>query len=232
MKIDGFFYNNEHKDRYLRGCVLLHNKSPVLIERLIDENYVRCEVLEGSWDYHFLGRGERKTVELNLLDEGWEYGTSPTGFVNFTYEERGQVYNYAFSIHRVPSRMWKVGVTYQSITFSSLRGPPSCPLAFSFHNPGFIQLCQDSYPSLEETYDRVNARRNTTTLSYAFSRKWATGKVGDRTLFYYNFMPLPIGHVEKTAEGPVLLLHQDYFYLQQLIESEGYRCELSNKSLG
>jgi hypothetical protein len=215
-----FFYDGDHANRYLTGCVVRYNKEPILIQGA-NADYIRYTRLDGLWDVEFHDRvGPDLTGRVRISNPELDFSTPALGWVNFSFSHRKEEHNYALSICRTPQRMWKVGICLNSLHILRHNDLPPCPTRFRFSNPGFLELCKSKFPTVEEAHDRLGQNRQ----SVAFSRRWAIERHGG---LLFHLKTSAVGTYKKEGREFVFSLSPEYHYLLQSLQNEGVTCQLS-----
>ena len=202
------FYNRDHITSYLTNSLVMHEKYPFFVREIGDS--------ERNGYYQVYGRHTHKLEPTTVLSSKELNCTSPR--LGYVYLQNSKK---TYSVMRMPSRNWKVGLTHRNMfVFSPTGYEQSGRIDYRdlLTSSSLGRAIMGNFIPYEKARDKLvkDAENFTRKQGIAFDRNFMVMKTdhGDPVLMNSHHFT-PIGKVDDNGE-PVL--HEKYSYLKELLE--------------
>lgn len=198
------FFDGSQAASYLGRTLVLHNDRPMWIHDIYrpdgqDKLHAYCVPI-GT-------KEERKETSIPLDDPGWDFTPPSLGLLSIdeSVMEMGTVY-----VSRVPSRMWKIGLTPANMTYETpdVLRKMKWTKGSIISSAALANTIKNIFPTIDKAVWLADKGKSIA----AFSRNFA---VSEGKLFF-NSMGVPVGSVNKDKPE----LFDNFFFLrEQLAEA-------------
>lgn len=199
MEADKDFHDQDTADRYLKGCIVRLKGEPIYIDT-VDRSL-------GKKDWLLKGRAlnDADTERMFFLpNKDINYKPVDLGFCN--YPSPGK--NTVFTVLREAMRVWKMGLSQQTMKVTS---PAGCKVPMNAEDTLTSEALYDTMMGRFPTYDEALLMLYTEECIVAFSRRFAID--GNGLIHYY----LTHGEEVGTYTGRLVSLCPKYRYLNEIM---------------
>lgn len=181
MKYKGF-YDLEQMQSYLRRCVIRLDNEPIYITEVEKQRNRAGKV--GNKIHYLSMTPDHKRRVIDVESKRVNFAPVPLGLLNYSYNG----FPLCFSVARIPSRMWKIGLSVQNMSITGVGGNrrPPCSTNDIIYHEALRKTIIGSYPSYHEAIELVQKEGPYTTI--AFSRHFGVQcRKTMLSLVYYKF---------------------------------------------